>query len=94
MDLFNPTFTKHACERSLSRSIPPGVVDLILEYGEPVKARDGAHKVCLSRTSLRTLKRVYGRPITSVLAAYRDVYVVLVDGRVVTVARAAKPLVH
>jgi hypothetical protein len=87
-------YTKHARDRITARNIPPGIVNLILDYGEPVKARDDAIKFALGKKSMRNLKHEYGRSIVKALAGFRNVYVVMRNGRLVTVARSKTPLVH
>jgi hypothetical protein len=87
-------YSTHARQRCEERAIPRGIVDLILQYGEPIKARDEARKFCISKKGLRQIKRDYGPEISRALTNYRNVYIVLSEGCVVTVARSAKPLVH
>ena len=94
MQINRDTYTRHALERSTFRSIPLGVIEFILSYGDSTKGRDGAEKYCLSKSSLRGLKRDYGRDVASALSGYRNVYVVVSDGRIITAARSKKPLLH
>lgn len=86
--------TRHACDRSTARNIPPGIIDLILEFGESRAARDGGRKHALSKRSMREVKHFYGRAFASALSSYRSAYVVVVRGRIVTAAFANSPLFH
>jgi len=91
----NPAYiSKHAVSRSQQRSIPLDVVDVLLEYGESVLARDGARKIGLSRKSYAELKNDFGVSVSRSFERYRNAYVVLCEGSVLTVARASKPLFH
>ncbi len=94
MSKLNHILTMHACDRSASRNIPHGVIELILDYGDSVKARDDARKYSLSKQSMGRLKRDYGRPVVNALAQYRDAYVVMCEGRIVTVAWSGRRLLH
>ena len=86
--------TKHAVERSTGRSVPQGVIELILQYGRPVKARDNAEKYSLTKESFKELKQYFGRELSKSMVSYRNVYVVLVGEMVITVARSNSPLQH
>lgn len=81
-------FTHHARDRMVQRSIPPGIVDWMLEYGESRPCRDGAVSYQLSKDSLKCLRRYLGRGIADAAAAYRQAYVVVADGAVLTAAFA------
>lgn len=94
MNKLNHTLTKHACDRSASRNIPHGVIEFILDYGDTVRARDEAVKYTLSKKSMGRLKRDYGRPVVNALAQYRNAYVVMCEGRIVTVAWSGRRLLH
>ena len=94
MQMNSNTFSRHALERCSSRKIPPRIVELILEYGEPRQARDGAQKFALSRQSLCLLKQDFGREFSKVVGKYRDAYVVMCGGTVVTVVWANNSIVH
>jgi len=86
--------TKHALDRSTARSIPLGVIDLIVAYGESCPARDGGRKYGLSKDSIREIKHDFGREIAKTLQPYRKAYVVMCEGWVVTVAYARQPHFH
>lgn len=86
--------TKHAHDRATARAIPPGVIDIILAYGESRPSRDGTLKHGLSGSSMRKIRRVYGREIAKALTAFRDAYVVETEGGVITVAYSRQPLFH
>lgn len=86
--------TRHAQERSTGRSVPPGIAELILSYGDSRDAGDGARKYGLSAESMTELRRDYGRELPKILEPYRrrGAYVVAAADRIITVAFAGKPL--
>ena len=94
MSNINQILTRHGRDRSTSRNIPHGVIEFIIDYGESVKARDGGRKYALSKKSLARLKRDYGRPVGNALSQYRKAFVLMCEGRVVTVAWSDRPLCH
>ena len=67
MKMLKSTYTQQVLDRSTSRNIPSGVIELILEYGEHLKAMGDAEKYSLSKSSLRALKRDYGGNIVNAL---------------------------
>jgi hypothetical protein len=88
-------FSRHARDRSTARAIPVGIASLIIDYGEPIAARDGAQRFALSRQSYVAIKRDFGPAVAKAMAIYRTAFVVLGEGRrVITVAHAARPLLH
>ncbi|GGD19478.1 hypothetical protein [Sinisalibacter lacisalsi] len=86
--------TKHAHERSTARSIPPGIAQMILDYGISREAGDGARKFALSGESLSALRRDFGRDFPKVVESYRrrGAYVVVVADKIITVAFADRPI--
>ena len=84
--------TRHARDRITARSVPAGVIDIILAYGESCPGRDGARKYALSGDSLHQIRRVFGREITKAFGRYRTAYVVEAEGRIITVAYGRQPL--
>lgn len=86
--------TIHARQRAAERAISISVVKMILEYGESRKARDGARKYALSKTSLRKLREDFGVNVSSSLNKFRKAYVVSSNDRIITVAFSQRPLFH
>lgn len=88
--------TRHAHERSTARSIPPGIAEMIIEYGASRDAGDGARKFALSSRSMSLLRRQFGPGITKALEPYRrrGAYVVARANAIITVAFADRPLFH
>jgi hypothetical protein len=84
--------TRHARNRITARSVPAGVIDIILTYGESRRGRDGARKHALSGDSLRQIRQVFGREIAKAFGNYRTAYVVEAEGRIITVAYSRQPL--
>ena len=86
----------HAHNRSTERQIPPGIAEMIIDYGASRNAGDGARKFALSRDSMAALRRDFGRQIAKGLEPYRQrgAYVVAEAEKIITVAFAGKPLFH
>ena len=91
MIMCQEAFTKHGRDRWTSRRIFPGVVDLILDYGECASARDDAQKFFLTKASVRKVRREYGPGIAKALQPYRAAYIVVCGGKIVTVAFSPRP---
>ena len=89
-------FTQHAKERSVERTIPPMIVEFIIEFGDSIDAGDGARKYILTKRSMRELRQRAGREITKALDFYRSryAYVVANGNRILTVAYANYQLLH
>jgi hypothetical protein len=81
-------FTRHASERSSGRSIPPMIVEIIIEYGESHDAGEGARKYALTKLSMRQLRRYAGRELAKAINYYRNrnAYVVAIGDRIITTA--------
>ena len=86
--------SRHARERAQQRSIPTGVISLILEYGTARNAGEGAVSYSFTKKNLRAMKRLLGRSVTDALCSYRDAYVVVADGLVITAAIAKQRTYH
>ncbi|MGH7090567.1 MAG: hypothetical protein ACREFQ_16860 [Stellaceae bacterium] len=86
------SFTRHAWQRMQQRSIPSGVVDLILEYGHEAEAGEGASRFALDKDSLRAIRRSFGTQFADALNRYRSAYVVANGERVITAAFASRPI--
>ena len=87
----------HAKERSVSRDIPEGIVGIILEYGE-TKRRvdrkdDPADRIALTKKSIKEYRKRYGDDFAKSLEAFLDVYIVVEDDKITTVARS-KSSIH
>lgn len=78
--------TRHAQVRTQQRSIPPMLIDLLLQFGESEPAGDGATKVFFNKTSRKQFK-AYAGPLARILEEYLDVYVVVNEAdQVITTA--------
>jgi hypothetical protein len=86
--------TRHARARSSARTIPPMIAEIILEFGQSCDAGEGARKYCLTKRSMRDIRRAAGRSIASAVAPFRNrnTYVVAAAGRIITVAYASHPI--
>ena len=88
----NMNYTSHARNRMESRSIPEGVVGIILEYGEPVRKVEGADRVALTKKSLKEYKKRYGDKLAKALEQFRRAYVVVDGDTIITVALSRSPM--
>jgi hypothetical protein len=85
--LENRGFTKHASVRVQQRSVPPIVVEFLLDYGLRQSAPGGGERFSFCKRAWRRLQRELG-PAAKHFERYRHVYAVVCDGHVVTVAYA------
>ena len=84
-------FSRHGRVRLQQRSIPPGIVDLIVQYGEESRAGEGASTYFLSKHSCRKIKKWFGAAVADAISPYRRVYVVASGDTVITTAFARRP---
>lgn len=79
--------SRHACARMQQRSIPPFVVELLLELADPVDALGGCMEYRFDAISWAEARHQLG-PNASRLDRYRDAYAIVADnGTVVTASR-------
>lgn len=78
--------TRLARDRMTARGIPPGIVALLMDHGEPRQCQDGVQSCTLTRAGMAAIRNDHGRALARALAPYQQAYVVMIDGRVVTVA--------
>jgi hypothetical protein len=80
--------THHAFERATSRSIPPMIAELIMEYGASFDAGNGCLSYFLTRESMKELRNYGGSSIANAVEPYRsrNVYVIAASGKIVTMA--------
>jgi hypothetical protein len=87
-------FTKHAAARATQRSVPPLVIELLLDYGAAERSL-GAERIALNKRGRKRLARDIGSAAYEALRPLLDTYVVLSDdGPVVTVAKRTKRFRH
>lgn len=84
--------TEHAIKQMARRKINVEILDMLESYGESTKCRDGGRKIAFGKASRTLIRRELGRKALRDLAKYRNVYAVLCDEQVVTVARSRTPL--
>ena len=87
-------FTKHAAIRAVQRSLPPLVIELLLEYGAAARS-SGAERIALDKRGRKRLARDIGSAAYEALRPLLNTYVVLSDeGPLITVARRKKRFRH
>ena len=90
--LNNMNFTDHARSRIISRSIPEGVVGIILEYGESARKVEGADRLALTKRSLKEYRKHYGAALAKALEPFRRAYVVVDGDMIITAAFSRSPM--
>lgn len=82
----NLNFSKHARARMQQRSIPPIVVDWLVDFGHCEYGHDGTRTYFFDKASRREFKS-YAGPVFGSVNEFLNVYaVVSVDSQVITVA--------
>lgn len=78
--------TQHAETRLRQRSIPPVVVDILMDYGSSLRS-EGADRLFMDKAAMRRAKRALPANDMAVLERFDRVYIVLSDeGSVITAA--------
>lgn len=87
--------TKHAQTRTQQRSIPPMLIDLLLQFGSSERSGTGVSKVFFDKASRRKVK-AYAGSLSRLLDDHLDVYAVVTDDlTVITVGhRIGRFLTH
>lgn len=78
-------YTYHSLCRSKQRCIPEFAIDLVLDYGKSTPAGRGAESYSFDNRSWRKVCNLLGADVRR-YEKYRNVYVVIVGGTIVTVA--------
>lgn len=80
------SYTKHALLRSHQRSIPPIVIDLLLDFADPTPAGKGAESYSFTKRSWRKAAAYLG-PRAKDFEKYRHTYLILAsNGQIITIA--------
>lgn len=84
--MFGPTpLTRHAATRSQQRSIPRHVIELLIDFGEEVRAGGGCHRYFFTKRAWEAFSRRLGSKAKD-FESYRSAYAVVSgDDQVVTV---------
>ena len=90
--LDNMNFTSHARSRIVSRSIPEGVIGIILEYGESARKVQGADRLALTKKSIKEYRKRYGAALAKALEPFRRAYVVVDGDKIITAAFSRSPM--
>ena len=86
----NPGWTRHALVRCQQRGIPPHAVDWVLKHGRCLHDHRGGEIWFLDKRGRQAIARELRNPADRQAAEKLDTYVVLVDGRAVTVGHRHK----
>lgn len=84
-DIDEYTHTLHSSCRSKQRSIPQFAIDLVLDYGKATPAGKGAESYSFDNRSWRKVCNLLG-PEMRRYEKYRNIYVIIIGGTIVTVA--------
>lgn len=71
--------SKHANDRAKQRSIPPMIVDLLLDFGCSESAGDGTSRHFFDKRSRQRI-RAYAGPLASVMEQHLSCYLVIGEG--------------
>lgn len=86
--------TRHASIRQQQRSIPPMIIEFLINYGVCEQAGDGTSKHYFDKQSKRRLKAYVGQ-LSGLIEEYLNCYaVVCPEGRIVTVAYRTERIKH
>jgi len=77
--------TRHAQVRCQQRGLPPGVLDLLYEYGEEEHDKHGAVILYFNKKARRRMARDLGWQFLGRLGPFLDAYVVEAEGWIITV---------
>ena len=77
--------SQHACKRQQQRAIPTVIVDCLIDFGDVRSAGRGATSHYFTKRSWRKVAAYLGRN-TRQFTDYRNTYVIVADGIVVTAA--------
>ena len=78
-------YTYHSLCRSKQRCIPEFAIDLVLDYGKATSAGKGAESYSFDNRSWRKVCKLLGADVRR-YEKYRNIYVIVVGGTIVTVA--------
>ena len=86
--------SKHASRRMQQRSIPPMVLEWLLDYGEEEYDGRGAILRYFGRRSVKRLERLQGRPLMRQMKGYQRAYAVAScnDATLITVGWRTKKI--
>ena len=85
-------YTRHAQKRMQQRSIPPLVVELLLNHGERVPARRGAEIFYFGNRGRSRVRLTEGLDLTRRLEGHLHDYVIVADGKVITCGKRYQPI--
>lgn len=81
--------TAHAAIRCQQRGVPPLVIDLLLQFGQREHDHRGAEIVYFDRRSRKRIEN-YAGGLISKFSEHMDSYVVVADGKIITVGSRFK----
>lgn len=83
--------SEHASARAQQRSIPPLIIDWLIEYGSSSRDKRGAEVRYFDHAARRTLSRNFGHQIVDRLGPLMDAYVVVsTAGTIITLGHRFK----
>ena len=82
--------THHAEIRMQQRTIPPLILDWLIDYGATSYDKHGARKRYFDKRSRKRLMKEVGKSIVSQLSKHLTVYAVTTDDSVITVGYRTK----
>lgn len=80
----------HASKRAQQRSVPPLIIDWLLDYGAESSANEGASIRYFDKFSRRRLERACGRLVIHKLESWMNCFLIESDGTVITTGKRYK----
>lgn len=84
--VFHVPRTKHATARLQQRSIPPIVLEWLMDYGD-IQRQGGVNRACFNKKSRRLIQQYAGSAALPIFEKYANIYAVIAaaDDSIITV---------
>ncbi|MCW8826617.1 MAG: hypothetical protein OQK78_09365 [Gammaproteobacteria bacterium] len=86
--------TRHAAARQQKKAIPPLIINWLCEFGCRRRGMNGTTVIYFDKESKRSLCTEAGQMVIRRLGDMLDAYLVMSEGRIITVGHHFKPLKH
>jgi hypothetical protein len=86
--------TRHASKRAQQRSLPPLIEEWLFRYGEAQHQGGGTEILYFSKRSYKRLRHHVGLQPIRKLQQYLDAYLIVSDGRIVTMGHRHKRIIR
>lgn len=86
--------TRQALIKQHQRAIPPLIIDWLCRFGCRITGMNGTTVVFFDKASRRSLRAEAGHVVVRRLSDMMDAYLVMSDGKIITVGHRFKSLKH